>query len=177
MNTQIRFLAQVLIFSLFISQALFAQDKISSSVLGNGAAAAAGAKNKIVGTLGQAVIGVTGSSDASHRAGFWYSTIDLVTSVEQIENELLPTEFRLEQNYPNPFNPSTTIRFAVPKASHVTIQIYDVLGRQVATLVDEEYQAGVYKVVFEAGDLTSGLYIYRIQTEAFTQSRKLMLLK
>jgi len=121
--------------------------------------------------------GVTGSSDASHRAGFWYSTIDLVTSVEQIEDELLPTEFRLEQNYPNPFNPSTTIRFALPKTSNVTIKIYDVLGRQVATLVDEKYQPGVYKIIFEAGELASGLYIYRIQTQSFTQSRKLMLLK
>ncbi|MFB3146249.1 MAG: hypothetical protein ACE1ZO_03925, partial [Nitrospirales bacterium] len=121
MNTQIRFLARLLILGLFLGQGLQAQDKISSSVLGNGAAAASGANNKIVGTLGQAAIGVTGSNDASHRAGFWYSTIDLVTSVEQIEDELLPTEFRLEQNYPNPFNPSTTIRFALPKTSNVTI--------------------------------------------------------
>ena len=174
MKSHIKLTLGIVVSGLFISQALFAQDKISSSVLGNGAAAASGVNNKIVGTLGQAAIG---SSDAGHRAGFWYSTIDLVTSVEQIEDELLPTEFRLEQNYPNPFNPSTTIRFALPKTSNVTIKIYDVLGRQVATLVDEEYQAGVYKVVFEAGELASGLYIYRIQTQSFTQSRKLMLLK
>ncbi len=177
MNTQIRFLARLLILGLFLGQGLHAQDKIPSSVLGNGAAAASGANNKIVGTLGQAAIGVTGSSDASHRAGFWYSTFDMVTSVEQLEDEFVPTEFRLEQNYPNPFNPSTTIRFALPKTSNVTIKIYDVLGRQVATLVDEKYQPGVYKVIFEAGELASGLYIYRIQTQSFTQSRKLMLLK
>lgn len=177
MNTQIRFLPLLLILGLFLGQTLHAQDKISSSVFGNGAAAASGANNKIVGTLGQSAIGVAGSSDAGHRAGFWYSTIDLVTSVVQIEDELLPTEFRLEQNYPNPFNPSTTIRFAVPKTSNVTIKIYDVLGRQVATLVDKEYRAGVYKVVFEASALASDLYIYRIQAEGFTQSRKLMFLK
>ena len=177
MKRQIKLTLGIVVGGLFISQALFAQDKIPSSVLGNGAAAASGANNKIVGTLGQAAIGVTGSNDASHRAGFWYSTIDLVTSVEQIEDELLPTEFRLEQNYPNPFNPSTTIRFALPKTSNVTIKIYDVLGRQVATLVDEKYQPGVYKIIFEAGELASGLYIYRIQTQSFTQSRKLMLLK
>ncbi len=169
MKRQIKLTLGIVVSGLFISQALFAQDKIPSSVLGNGAAAASGANNKIVGTLGQAAIG--------HRAGFWYSTIDLVTSVEQIEDELLPTEFRLDQNYPNPFNPSTTIRFALPKTSNVTIKIYDVLGRQVATLVDEKYQPGVYKIIFEAGELASGLYIYRIQTEGFTQSRKLMLLK
>ncbi len=173
MKRQIKLTLGIVVSGLFISQALFAQDKIPSSVLGNGAAAASGANNKIVGTLGQAAIG----SDASHQAGFWYSTFDMVTSVEQLEDEFVPTEFRLEQNYPNPFNPSTTIRFALPKTSNVTIKIYDVLGRQVATLVDEEYQAGVYKVVFEAGELASGLYIYRIQTQSFTQSRKLMLLK
>ena len=97
--------------------------------------------------------------------------------VEQIQADLLPTEFRLEQNYPNPFNPSTTIQFAIPKTSNVKVQIFDVLGRRVAPLTDTEYQPGTYKVTFEAGDLASGIYIYRIQTQEFVQTRELMLLK
>lgn len=154
-----------------------AQEQISSSVFGNGAAATSNGSFKIVGTLGQPAIGPANNNVNTQLAGFWYTTFELVTSVEQIENDLLPTEFRLEQNYPNPFNPSTTIQFAVPKASHVTIKIYDILGRQVATLVDEEYQAGHYKVMFEAGDLASGLYVYQIQAGDFRATKKLMLLK
>ena len=170
---------RVAFFTIFlcVTVTAVAQEQISSSVFGNGAAAISGNNFKIVGTLGQPAIGPAGNSDNAQQAGFWYTTFELVTSVEQIEDDLLPTEFRLEQNYPNPFNPSTTIQFAVPKNSHVTINIYDILGREVATLIDDEYQPGRYKVVFEAGQIASGLYVYRIQAGDFLQTRKLMLLK
>jgi hypothetical protein len=85
----------------------------------------------------------------------------------------LPTKYQLEQNHPNPFNPSTTINFALPKASAVTLKVYDMLGREVATLVNGELQAGFHKVLFDAKDLPSGLYFYRIQAEGFAQTRKL----
>ena len=101
----------------------------------------------------------------------------MISSVEQIVNSVLPTEFRLEQNYPNPFNPSTTIQFALPKLSTVTLTLFDILGRKVTTLVDEEMQPGEYKVVFEEKDLPSGVYFYRIQAEEFVRTKKLMLLK
>ena len=132
-----------------------AQNKISSSVLGNGGTTISGNNNRIAGTLGQGLIGVSSNSNNASNSGFWYQTADLVTSVEQIEADLLPNEFRLDQNYPNPFNPSTTIQFSVPKTSNVTIRIYDILGRGVATLIDEKYQPGQYKVGFEAGQLAS----------------------
>ena len=93
------------------------------------------------------------------------------------ELAVIPESFALWQNYPNPFNPSTTISFDVPKTSNVTIMIYDVIGRQVATLIDDEYQPGQYKVVFEAGQLATGLYIYRIQAGDFHETKKLLLLK
>lgn len=164
-------------FLLMMTAVVGAQNKITSSVFGNGAAASSGGDFKIVGTLGQPAIGPASNSDNTQLAGFWYTTFELVTSVEQIENDLLPTEFRLEQNYPNPFNPSTTIQFSVPQASNVTIRIYDILGREVAMLIDEEYQPGQYKVIFEAGQLASGLYVYRILAGDFNESKKLMLLK
>lgn len=173
---KIRFLFSTLFLLIFVQFAT-AQNKISGSVLGNGATAASNGNFKIVGTLGQLAIGLAGSSNNLHQAGFWYTAFDLVTSVEQLEDDLLPTEFRLEQNYPNPFNPSTTIQFAVPKTSNVTIKIYDIIGRQVATLVDEEYQPGHYKVIFEAGQLATGLYVYRVQTEGFHEAKKFLLLK
>jgi len=166
----------LILISLFASRTE-AQNKISSSVLGNGGTTISGNNNRIAGTLGQNLIGVSSNADNTSNAGFWYQTADFVTSVEQIETDLLPNEFRLDQNYPNPFNPSTTIQFAVPKTSNVTLRIYDILGREVATLIDEKYQPGQYKIIFEAGQLASGLYMYRIQAGDFRETKKLMLLR
>jgi hypothetical protein len=157
-------------------QSAEAQIKLSNSVFGNGAAVLTGSSNRILGTVGQTVIGVTSNSSNINKAGFWYQVGDFVTSVEQISNTL-PKEFRLEQNYPNPFNPSTTIEFALPKRTSVTLKLFDLLGREVTTLVDEELQPGEYKVTFEAEGLPSGVYFYRIQTEGLVRTKKLMLLK
>ena len=128
-------------------------------------------------TFGQIAIGQSSNASIMSKAGFWYQTVDIITSIEAIPNDLLPKEFRLEQNYPNPFNPTTTIQFALPKRSAVTLKLFDILGREVATLVDEELQAGEYKVIFEAEALPSGVYFYRIQTEGLVKTRKLTLLK
>ena len=81
----------------------------------------------------------------------------------------------LHQNYPNPFNPVTTIRFDLPAPSHVTIRIYSMLGEEVGTLVDGEWQAGLHQVVLDATHLASGVYVCRMQTGNFTASRKLLL--
>jgi hypothetical protein len=89
----------------------------------------------------------------------------------------LPTEFALHQNYPNPFNPSTTFEFALPKASHVTIELYNLLGQKVATLLDDIRPAGVHQLPFSATSLSSGMYIYRMVAADKTFMRKLTLLK
>jgi hypothetical protein len=159
------------------SNLLNAQTQIISSVFGSGATATASNANRIVGTLGQALTGVTGSASNTAQSGFWAQTVDLITSVEQIPAESIPKEFRLEQNYPNPFNPTTTIQFALPKRSSVTLKLYDILGREVAILVDEELPPGEYKVQFDAAGLASGVYFYRLETEGFVRTRKLMLLR
>ncbi|MFO8029607.1 MAG: family 10 glycosylhydrolase [Cyclonatronaceae bacterium] len=90
---------------------------------------------------------------------------------------LLASEFELRQNYPNPFNPETTISFRLPEASHARLTVYDVLGREVAVLVDETLPSGTHSVVFEAGSLATGIYIYRLQAGDFTQSRKMLFSK
>ncbi|MBI4417139.1 MAG: T9SS type A sorting domain-containing protein [Ignavibacteriales bacterium] len=85
-------------------------------------------------------------------------------------------EFSLGQNYPNPFNPTTTIEFTVPEDGHVLLRVYDISGREVATLVDEERKAGVYQqVVFDAASLASGLYFARLQAAGKQLDRKMIL--
>ncbi|OGU64634.1 MAG: hypothetical protein A2499_09610 [Stygiobacter sp. RIFOXYC12_FULL_38_8] len=89
-----------------------------------------------------------------------------------------PSQLKLAQNYPNPFNPETTISFQIPFASHVTLKVYDVLGREVATLVDEFKQAGTYVKTLHATSLPSGVYFYKLQTDnGFSETKKLMLMK
>ncbi|PTM09772.1 MAG: hypothetical protein DA443_07890 [Bacteroidetes bacterium] len=89
----------------------------------------------------------------------------------------IPDVFSLDQNYPNPFNPSTTIRFGVPEVSDVKLEVFNMLGQKVATLVNESKDAGFYNVAFDASSLSSGMYIYRLQSGSFVETRKLMLIK
>jgi hypothetical protein len=96
------------------------------------------------------------------------------TSVEQLQTA---QEFKLNQNYPNPFNPTTTISFVLPTASNVTLQVYTVTGQLVATLVNESRAAGEHSVNFNASNLSSGVYIYRITAGSFTQTQRMTLVK
>jgi hypothetical protein len=89
----------------------------------------------------------------------------------------MPTEFELGQNYPNPFNPSTTISYALPQRSHVTLTVFNTLGQLVATLVNSEMGAGDHEVRFDAAGLASGVYLYRLQAGGFVETRKLLLTK
>jgi len=107
-----------------------------------------------------------------------------IVNVSEIETAV-PDKFELSQNYPNPFNPSTKIRYRIPFADthrraspqNVSLKVYDVLGNEVATLVNEARTPGVYEVNFNASHLSSGMYIYRLRTENFFAARKLLLLK
>jgi len=89
----------------------------------------------------------------------------------------VPNEFRLEQNYPNPFNPSTIIEYQLPANAFVVLKIFDVLGREVEILVNERQNAGNHSVQFNASNLLSGVYFYRLQAEEYFATKKLLLLK
>jgi hypothetical protein len=104
------------------------------------------------------------------------SLTEIVTEVENNTN-LSPNRYLLSQNYPNPFNPTTTINFSIPKSGFVTIKVYDVLGREVKTLVSQELSAGNYKQQWNANRMPSGIYFYRLQSGSFTETKKLILLK
>jgi len=89
----------------------------------------------------------------------------------------LPREYKLSQNYPNPFNPTTMIEYSILNHEFVNLKVYDILGREVATLVNEVKSPGTYSVRFDASNLSSGVYIYRLQTDSFTSTKKMILQK
>ena len=95
----------------------------------------------------------------------------------RISFEEVPTEYALYQNYPNPFNPTTTIEFDIPEKTNVKIIIYDILGREIETLIDKELEPGKYKLNFNATNLPSGVYFYTLRTPKFTKTNKMLLIK
>lgn len=106
-------------------------------------------------------------------------SFDDIGAVTNVDTEVaeLPDAFTLHQNYPNPFNPSTSIRFDIANTAHVSVTVYDVLGREVATLVNGQMNAGSHTVSFDASELTSGVYMYRLVSGAVTQTRTMLLMK
>jgi len=117
--------------------------------------------------VGQGVVGTNGYVD--------YVMFGAPTDVEQING--LPEDYSLKQNYPNPFNPSTSIEYSIPQESFVVLKVYDILGNEVASLVNEQQQAGVYRADFIADNLPSGMYFARITANEFTQVIKMTLLR
>jgi hypothetical protein len=109
--------------------------------------------------------------------------IRIPTDVEDVTDESnLPTDYNLAQNYPNPFNPTTNIKFSLPEAGRVSVEVFNILGRRVRRLIDREMPAGVHRIVFDGRSkqgtlLASGVYFYRMSSESFNQTRKMLLVK
>jgi len=139
----------------------------------------------VVGQGTDALSSVTELKNISGIAGVLYNSnfdTSSVVSVEEIYSGNIPEEYFLSQNYPNPFNPSTKIKYSIPpvgtqRAVSVQIIVYDILGNEVATLVNEEKQPGSYEVYFNAAEFGSGVYIYSLRAGSFAQTRKMILMK
>jgi hypothetical protein len=101
----------------------------------------------------------------------------IISDIKENGNDLTPEEFKLSQNYPNPFNPSTTIKYAVPTNEFVNLTVYNVLGKVISILVNEQKPAGNYEILFKASELPSGIYFYKLATSDFTSTKKMILLK
>jgi hypothetical protein len=116
---------------------------------------------------------VNGKDDVVEEAIQW---INYSTSVEENNNEIV-SDYHLYNNYPNPFNPSTTIQYAIPQSGEVRLSVFNSLGEEVKTLVNETKEPGVYEVEFSANDFPSGIYFYKIQAGGFSETKKMILLK
>jgi len=99
------------------------------------------------------------------------------TAVSVDESILLPFGFELKQNYPNPFNPSTTISFSIPKRSYVRLSVYNSLGEKISTLISNELEAGIHSIIYDASNLPSGIYYYKLEADNFISTKKMLLMK
>ena len=118
---------------------------------------------------------IHGSGSFACIAGKKIAT-NTTVSIQQISNEL-PSEFSLEQNYPNPFNPMTNVKIQMPNSGFVKLAVFDITGKEVAVLINRELSTGTYKIYFDASNLATGVYFYRMQTNGFTQTKKMLMIK
>jgi hypothetical protein len=110
--------------------------------------------------------------------GAFKDTVKIVNKFTGVkETGEVPLTYALYQNYPNPFNPVTTIKYSIPNSERVVLKVYNILGQEVATLVNEEQRAGVYELKFDASNLASGVYFYKLQAGKFIDVKKMMLVK
>jgi hypothetical protein len=156
-----------------------------------------GSVNKSTKTNGVKSIPLTGSWASLGMAGIEVSSITVDSKTQTIyagtsdgtifikkegitdveNNEAIPTEFELAQNYPNPFNPSTKIEFSIPKAGLYAIRVYNILGQEVAIIANQDFAPGKYTFNFDASNLSSGIYFYKLVGENVNITKKMMLLK
>ncbi len=127
---------------------------------------------------------VVSDSEGLEIEGYLSQKYNFITILNNLAQNIVPNKFILSQNFPNPFNPATAIKYSIPTSGLVMLKVYDVLGREVATLVNEDKPAGNYQVEFNAANLASGVYFYTLQVVpigrqagSFTQTKKLILMK
>ena len=124
-----------------------------------------------------AIVGAVWDVDNGYQSGSSYIYSNFITTNAETELSQIPSYYILGQNYPNPFNPSTTIEYQVPGLSFVSLKVYDVLGNEIATLVNDEKPAGNYEIQWNASELPSGVYLYKLRAADFIETKKMLLMK
>lgn len=189
-NMKVFLTFSIVIFLCFSIYSLFADYQIRGSLSAT-KSSTENANFQIVSRIGQPISGNSGNSSISLNSGFRSfegavsaagngenpaTTGDPAQGNEALQN--VPTEFMLYDNYPNPFNPATTIRFDIPRATAVTLTIYDIRGQQVASFLNGKHmEPGSYEMQFDASGLSTGIYIYRITAGTYQSVKKMMLMK
>jgi len=150
---------------------------IQWSSLSNGFGLSSSENSKVETVLGQPFVGMMKSAPILISSGFITGPV-LSSNITGVESgQFIPLQFALQQNYPNPFNPSTIIRYTIPDRSHVSLRLFNLLGKEVVSLVDEMQGQGEHTVRLTPRSLSSGVYFYRLTAGRFTDQRKLLFLK
>ena len=171
------FLAIVLV---GISVRAQAQTQLQIDAFTAGGTTSSSSNITLKGSVGQVFTGTASGSNVNVSAGFWPAVYlkGKITAISPDDpQQTIPDKFSLDPAYPNPFNPTTTIRYALPQASNVRLTVYNMLGRQIKVLVNQQQKAGMHEVTFHSNQLSSGTYIYRIEAGDFIKVRKMTLLK
>jgi hypothetical protein len=172
-----KIIKHILFIVMIFCTSVIAQIKLSNNVVGSGGAIISNSNHILSLTIAQPIIGNTSNTLNTSNIGFWYQHARTITDVEDRWMFEIPKQFELHQNYPNPFNPTTVIRYGIPKESNVKLVVYNILGEVVKTLVENKQKAGSYEVNFNASNLATGIYIYRIQAGSFVDVKKMILIK
>jgi hypothetical protein len=171
------FLFLLFLLLLLLTRVTIAQNQIPVSVVSSGGENSSSTVFILCSTVGEAFIGKTISSANQLNIGFWYVYEQSIVTDVQKDDEIIPAVYKLEQNYPNPFNPTTIIKFGVPERSKVVLKLYDILGKEIITLLNEEMEAGWYRKEFNGTEYASGIYIYRLNAGSYTNTKKMILVK
>ena len=147
----------------------FAQYSIVSSVIGSGGGQMSNGTYSMNGTVGQAVVGITMGTSFAVDQGFWHS----LSEQGGVQPIGASSGYDLEQNFPNPFNPSTVIRFGIPKSGMVKLTVTDITGKEVSSPLNEFKEAGTYEINFDASNLSSGIYFYKITVGDYSAAKKM----
>ncbi|MGA9294229.1 MAG: T9SS type A sorting domain-containing protein [Ignavibacteriaceae bacterium] len=162
---------------LFFTISLYAQNsRVNWSIFNSGFSYSKNVNSGIMSEAGQNFTGISKKGNNLITSGFLANYSRVLTNVNDKENSI-PNKFGLSQNYPNPFNPTTRIKYEISSKEHVMLKVYDILGREVTTLVNKEQLAGKYEVTFNALNLASGIYLYVLKAGSFYMAKKLVLLK
>jgi hypothetical protein len=149
---------------------------LHNSVICTGSGEPANASNSLWCTLGQPALGTMSNSTFTTETGFWYPPIGIWSGLEEVRPDVV-ARYWFGPGLPNPFKAATTIRFSVPKQSHVSVTLYDVTGRQVRTLLDEEVEPGHHRLALDGTGLASGVYFCQMVSGRFAETRKLVVLR
>jgi hypothetical protein len=150
--------------------------KVSTFSFDTGFSVSSASNIQLRATVGEPVVGITKGSAFAMGSGFLVDSLVGRITTKVIDQRAIPRVYALMQNFPNPFNPTTTIRYDLPRATKVSLKVYDVLGREILSLVQGDWEAGYHQVQWNA-NVASGIYFYRLQTEEFVETKKMILLK
>ncbi len=172
------FTALVLVYESLLGDYGFCQYAVQNSVFSNGGGIITDSTEFSIGAnTGQALIGKTDDDQYIVQSGFWYQSPHFITGMDRQYSNEIPAQFVLDQNYPNPFNPYTTIRFGIPVAANVTIELYNIIGQKIACLFEGKKAPGYYQVKVDAGNLASGIYLYTVRAKNYSGVKKMVVIR